>query len=172
MSFGLGEQTRVPTRGRLSTNPSLSSFCKASDTGSRLMPSSAASLRRDRAAPNGRSPLRILSRITKYAELERLARSCGLATGAGAAGADWRFVNLFLRMAGRDRVVKWSGVGWSGVGNPTSRRSVKLKSHAPSSCKTSLPIVFRLAAVRPAHHGPEDLRFSGVGWTVRQTLCA
>ena len=77
MSASLGTRTRVPARARLSTRPSTSSRRSASVTGSTLIPSSRASLRRDRGVPGRSWPLRISSRIAAYARSDRL-------TGAAA----------------------------------------------------------------------------------------
>src|SRR4029078_1579901 len=65
-------RTRVPPRGRLSSSPSISSRSSASDTGRKLMLSSAASLRREITCPSVISPRRILWRTTVYASEARL----------------------------------------------------------------------------------------------------
>src|SRR5262245_39659766 len=65
-------RTRVPARGRLSSNPSISRRSSASDTGRKLMLNSAASLRREITCPSMISPRRILWRTTPYASEARL----------------------------------------------------------------------------------------------------
>src|SRR5580693_585000 len=65
-------RTRVPARGRLSSNPSNSRRRNASETGRKLMPKSAAILRREITWPMAISPRRMRSRIYTYASAARL----------------------------------------------------------------------------------------------------
>src|SRR4029077_205330 len=60
-------------RGRLSSRPSNSRRSSASETGRKLMPSSAATLRRETDCPSEISPRRIRRRTTPYASAARLA---------------------------------------------------------------------------------------------------
>src|SRR3984885_4306992 len=64
-------RTRVPARGRLSSRPSNSNRRNASETGRKLMPSSAAILRREITWPMATSPRRIRSRMITYASPAR-----------------------------------------------------------------------------------------------------
>src|SRR5580658_4591353 len=64
-------RTRVPARGRLSSRPSNSNRRNASETGRKLMPSSAAILRREITWPIATSPRRIRSRMMTYASPAR-----------------------------------------------------------------------------------------------------
>ena len=70
--FGEGMRTRVPARGRLSSNPSISSRSSASETGRKLMRSSAASLRREITCPKRYIATRMRWRTTEYASDARL----------------------------------------------------------------------------------------------------
>jgi hypothetical protein len=71
ISFGRGTRTRVPARGRLSSNPSLSSCRNAWETGIRLISNSSARRRADKTSPGRRSARRMHSRIRKYAFCDR-----------------------------------------------------------------------------------------------------
>src|SRR5215467_14335694 len=66
-------RTRVPARGRLSSIPSDSRRSSASETGRKLIPSSAATLRRDTDSPIAISPRTMRRRTKAYADAARLA---------------------------------------------------------------------------------------------------
>src|SRR5688572_31388559 len=77
-------RTRVPARGRLSSSPSISSRNSASDTGRKLILSSAASLRREMTCPRAISPRRMRCRTTVYASDARLDGSADSFMGCPA----------------------------------------------------------------------------------------
>jgi hypothetical protein len=77
-----GVVTKVPTRGRISTSPSVCSCLSASRTGVRLTPNSSASASSERLTPVASSPARIRRRVSSMTRpwmLERFAVSAGLA---------------------------------------------------------------------------------------------
>src|SRR5262249_49377617 len=103
---GDGIRTRVPARGRLSSRPSNSRRSSASETGRKLMPSSAATLRRETDCPSEISPRRIRRRTWPYASAARLALALLADKARRLIDASASFVRRNLRVrAERTRTI-------------------------------------------------------------------